>query len=145
MTLPARISDRIEAADCWRWTGHISRDGYGSVWSEGRTRIAHRVVYQLLVGPLGRLEQLDHLCRNRACVNPDHLEVVSGRTNILRGFGAPARAARRSTCVRGHALTPVPDGTRRVCRECGRRWCREYRSKTGAATKARALSRGETR
>jgi hypothetical protein len=140
--IPDRIAARIEVGDCWQWIGHVRRDGYGDVWFGGRTRMVHRLVYQLLVRPLSVIEQLDHLCRNRACVNPDHLDVVSARTNILRGFGAPALAARRTSCPIGHPLTPVPDGSRRVCRECGRLACRNWRLKTGRASAVRALSRG---
>jgi hypothetical protein len=141
--IPDRILNRIEPGDCWQWLGRVGRDGYGQVWLAGRTRVAHRAIYELLVRDLGREEQLDHLCRNRSCVNPDHLEVVSCRTNILRGFGAPARAARRPPCRFGHAYQQAPRGDRRVCRECGKRWSRQYRQRrTPSSATSGRLSKG---
>jgi hypothetical protein len=73
---------------CWLWDGRrFSRNGYGRVWHDGKERQAHRVTYELLVGPIPQGLILDHLpkCRVRCCVNPDHLEPVTHRTNTLRG------------------------------------------------------------
>ena len=94
---------------CWPWTGTTDGHGYGAIGVRSddltwRSRKAHRVVYELLVGPIPEGLQLDHLCRNRACVNPDHLEPVTNRENSLRGFGAAAMNARKATCPRGHVL-----------------------------------------
>jgi len=144
MTLPQRIADRIDASgDCWLWTGRIRPDGYGDAWHEGRTRVVHRLVYELLVRTLLADEKLDHLCRNRACVNPDHLDVVDGRTNILRGFGAPAMAARRTACRFGHPLTPSPTRPRRVCKTCSNAQTQAYRDrvKTAAGDRPGRLSK----
>ena len=93
---------------------------------------AHRVVYEILVGPIPVGLELDHLCRNRACVNPDHLEPVTTRTNLLRGYSPWACRARQTHCKRGHEFTPentygTGDG-RRYCRTCRRAHHRESRA-----------------
>jgi hypothetical protein len=104
---------------CWFWTGAL-REGYG-LYSErvnGKTRSqnAHRAVYRALVGEIPSALQLDHLCRVRCCVNPDHLEPVTQRENILRGQGVAAEHAKRTTCKNGHQL--VWDGWQRRCLPC---------------------------
>lgn len=73
---------------CWVWQRALDKQGYGCAWSEQRLRGAHRVIYELLVGPIPDGLELDHLCRVPACVNPDHLEPVSRSENIRRGLGA---------------------------------------------------------
>ena len=72
---------------CWEWTGAIRKDGYGQANRGGKNVKAHRHVYQALVGPLtDGVQQLDHLCRIRHCVNPDHLEPVTPLENVRRGL-----------------------------------------------------------
>jgi len=80
---------------CWLWAGQIDRKGYGIVWvSERATNMkAHRVIYERHVGPIAVGLQLDHTCRNRACVNPDHLEPVTNAVNQQRGAKAKLSAA----------------------------------------------------
>lgn len=70
---------------CWIWTQHIDASGYGHAWANGRTQKAHRVMYERTHGPIPAGLELDHLCRNRACVNPEHLEPVSKAINVQRG------------------------------------------------------------
>ena len=113
----------VTETGCWLWmrAGHSA--GYGKT---GRGEYAHRVSYETMRGPISPELEIDHLCRVRCCVNPDHLEVVSQRVNILRGQSMSARYARRSHCANGHELSPgnlYPVATRpntRVCRECTR-------------------------
>lgn len=115
--------ERIPFSDCWWWTGHLNRDGYGRVWHSGKARNAHRVVFSALRGEPSA-ENLDHLCRNRSCVNPAHLEPVTQRENKLRGIGIGAKNAQKTECKRGHPFTTEntrirPNGAR-ACRECHR-------------------------
>lgn len=107
--------------DCWKWTGVMHSEGYGKI---GR-KYAHRVFYERLRGPIPEGLQIDHLCRNRACVNPDHLEAVTQEINLLRGNSPAAIAARKTHCIRGHELIPEniylrKDCPSRMCNECRR-------------------------
>ncbi len=110
---------------CWMWTA--ARDhGYASFNFNGRSNgRAHRYAHELLIGPIPDGLEPDHLCRNTACVNPLHLELVTGRENILRGESPTAQNARKTHCKHGHELTPentyIRPGNRRDCRVCRRR------------------------
>lgn len=90
---------------CWNWTSATNGFGYGLFWSFGKMVTAHRFSYELARGPIPKGLTLDHLCRNTICVNPDHLEPVTMRENILRGQSPTAINARKSYCVNGHELT----------------------------------------
>jgi hypothetical protein len=97
------FTDKISVTDdCWEWTGTKERMGYGQMRYQRRMAMAHRVAYMLFVGPIPEGMELDHLCRNRGCVNPDHLEPVDHRTNILRGVSPSAADARKTHCINGH-------------------------------------------
>lgn len=125
--LPERIAAKIDfSGDCWEWNACKDVAGYGRVYSEGNGRLAHRVTYTLLVGPIPEGLVIDHLCRNPACVNPEHLEPVTDAVNLDRGMGRVIRRA-ATHCKHGHERTPEnvyehPDGSRccRICRQAGR-------------------------
>lgn len=111
--LHKRTLDRIDASgDCWVWTGKLTPDGYAP----------HLRIWRLLVGPIPAGLTLDHLCRNRACVNPDHHEPVTQAENSRRGYSASAINSRKTQCPRGHlydqANTWRDAQNYRHCRTC---------------------------
>jgi hypothetical protein len=128
--LPARIAKKIEVEDeCWRWLGARTGHGYGNATWDGRQIGAHRLVYELLVAPIAKGLQIDHLCRNKLCVNPAHLEPVTPAENTRRVPSWPN--AMKTHCPHGHpydeANTLVYANGRRHCRACNREAVRRYR------------------
>lgn len=130
-TTEARFWAKVERgaeSECWPWVASVTSTGYGALGSGGRSEpkvYAHRVSYELNVGPIPAGLEIDHLCRNRRCVNPAHLEPVPHRENTLRGESPVAVNAAKTHCVRGHALSGPnvylrPDAPWRSCRECRR-------------------------
>lgn len=124
-----RLVDRLGPDECWIWRGGKNAFGHGTVWDGSQTAAAHRVAWELLVGPIPPSLHLDHFRMNpgprnapcsRACVNPAHLEPVAGRVNVLCGNGPSARGARQTACIHGHPFDE--ENTRRNCR--GERVCR---------------------
>jgi hypothetical protein len=121
--LPPEFSLKISLlGDCLLWTGSKTRNGYGVFgYAHGKKAMAHRFAYERLIEPIPDGLQLDHLCRNRACVNPHHLEPVTQKVNLLRGIGFAGVNARKTHCPRGHEYTP--ENTKsfsgwRQCRAC---------------------------
>ena len=118
----ARFWAKVEKTDtCWLWTGRQAPDGYGTFWGRVTTHV-HRFAYITLRGPIPLGMQVDHLCKVRHCVNPDHLEAVSPRENTRRSAGAPAANVLKTHCPRGHEYdlvnTYVDRRGRRSCRAC---------------------------
>jgi HNH endonuclease len=107
---------------CWQWTGPRTQTGYGQLNQGGDSFYPHRLAWILLRGPITDDLTVDHLCRNRSCINPDHLEPTTQRENILRGTGASARHAQKTTCPNGHVYDAVVEGPtygpRRRCSRC---------------------------
>lgn len=134
-TLLDRALAQLPTDACVEYPGAL-RDGYGAVKRDGRTELAHRVAFELVVGPIPEGLVLDHTCRNRPCVNPSHLEAVTQRTNLLRGETIAARHAARTVCVNGHPLEgdnvrlePRGRYVMRRCRTCVRDRARERRAR----------------
>lgn len=109
---------------CWLWLGFVGTDGYGRVsfrTPKGVSRSAHRFFYTMRYGEIPLNLQIDHKCRVRSCVNPDHLEAVSARENVLRGIGLTANNARKLKCPNGHEYGYRKIGNRsRAARYCWR-------------------------
>lgn len=133
-----RLMDKVEMipSGCWLWTATLSGKGYGQFRFRGKLWIAHRAAYEIFVGPIPEGATLDHLCRVRRCVNPEHLEPVSQRENLLRGDTITARHAAATHCPRGHEynsentyVQPITGGRR--CRTCRREQRRAHFERTG--------------
>ena len=111
--------------ECWDWLGAVVADGYGQIRDQdGRVRGAHRLAWEMAYGSVPDGKQLDHLCRNRKCVNIRHLEVVTNRENVVRGF----QSRQGDRCKFGH---PYDGGTKRqrVCLTCQRRRWHEWKAR----------------
>lgn len=109
-----------DSGECWLWTGGKAT-GYGRVYWNGKQDGAHRVAYELLIGPIPDDAELDHLCRNSPCVNPAHLEPVTHTGNMER---APGWTGNRTHCPKGHKRTRG-----QPCRECNREACADRAEK----------------
>ena len=138
MSLDPRIDARIDrTGECWLWTGYIKANGYGALTISGRTQYAHRLVYAALVAPIPDGAEIDHLCRVRNCVRPDHLEAVTKAENCYRGESIPGRRHRQTHCQHGHEFTEenthVSRRGHRRCRTCDRARARRLRVERSAA------------
>lgn len=130
--IPQRVWDNVVIdanSGCWVWTASLNASGYGQTMVDRKMARVHRLVYEDMAGPIPDGLVLDHLCRNRSCCNPHHLEPVTQRVNAVeRGFGACGENSRKTHCVHGHEFTP--ENTRvsinrygfeeRQCRACAR-------------------------
>ena len=134
--IPPRTVDRfwgrvsMGGPGCWLWTGPPDKTtGYARFSVNGKRDMAHRVAYRMVKGEIPVGLHIDHLCRNRLCMNPDHLEAVTCRENILRGVGATAQHARQTHCIRGHLLA----GENLYVNSRGSRGCCSCRRQRGRA------------
>lgn len=128
----------VTESGCWLWLGHLTRTGYGLGRFGSNLKIvqAHRHFYTVFKGEIPDGLTIDHLCRVRSCVNPDHLEAVSMRTNVLRGSSVSANNSRKTVCKNGHEFsndntwlfTDKKGRISRKCKECSkanfRKWYR---------------------
>lgn len=136
----SRLFEKLQVTDgCWEWTGARNARGYGVFHlTRGHQISAHRAVWIVIRGPLRDDLQLDHLCRNRACVNPDHLDPVSARENILRGLSPAAWHVFVRACPRGHPYneenTYVAQNGGRSCKICRRLAMRRLRARRRASS-----------
>jgi hypothetical protein len=123
MMSAAPVQDRLDKfifkdlSGCWIWLGSCDRNGYGVFTYYGK-HMAHRFIYEWYVGPIPDGLDLDHLCKNKSCVNPEHVEPVTRQVNIQRKY------ERRGTCPAGHKYseqnTHIGSNGYRKCRVCDR-------------------------
>ena len=126
-----RVWSKVSPSDdgCWTWTGTLA-EGYGVIAVGKKGKRAHRLVYEMVRGDIPDGLVLDHLCRNPRCVNPAHLDPVTGGENVRRGNSFSSANRAKMHCAAGHPLSgtnllSTPQG-RRVCRECNRAHCRAW-------------------
>lgn len=129
ITLERFWSKVKKTKSCWNWIGAKDSDGYGQFKHKKQFK-AHRFAYELIKGKISKGLQIDHLCRNRKCVNPDHLEAVTPLENQLRGI---SKNRNKTHCKQGHPFdvinTYFRKNGRRQCRMCGRIYARKKYAK----------------
>lgn len=112
----------LVVGECWEWQAGLHEKGYGLFYFHGKIVRAHQFSWLYFYGQIQPGLQPDHLCRNRGCVNPAHLEAVTSKLNTLRGEGPTAINAKKTHCINGHALTGLnlieTRTSGRQCREC---------------------------
>lgn len=124
-----------QSGDCWIWVGRSMSNGYGRFSHKGRDWLAHRLAYTLAKGDIPAGLVIDHLCQNKMCVRPDHLEAVTQKENVQRAplGGTAAVNATKTHCANGHpysaANTRRATNGARVCRECDNAASRRYRAR----------------
>ena len=120
-----------DSGNCWEWKGTKDRKGYGQFTVNKKHFFAHRWAYEALVGPIAEGMVVDHLCRNRACCNPSHMEIVTPVENVKRGEGITAQNSRKDKCQCGqpYFIAHRKDGrSYRYCRACKNEYQRRWRA-----------------
>lgn len=143
LTIEERFLQKVEIKnECWEWQGKLDKNGYGRFAVNRKNIRSHRFSYEFYIGKIPNGLVIDHLCRNKRCVNPKHLEPVTNKENILRGLGLASLNSKKIYCINGHLLKNknlyVQKKTgKRFCRECDRRRGRELyiRKKKNDTTK----------
>lgn len=100
-----KYSIPVTESGCLIWIGYTNEYGYGKITVNDKAKWVHRVAYELAKGRIEKGLDIDHLCRVRCCINPDHLEAVTRRVNLLRGNTNTAMHAAKVLCKRGHPLS----------------------------------------
>ncbi len=109
---------------CWNWIGHGNQGGYGRLRFNTEMLLSHRFLYELFIGKIPNGKQLNHICRNRRCCNPEHLEPVTNQENVGRGLTPILKGwnAKKTHCANGHPYskdnTILKSNNKRVCRIC---------------------------
>lgn len=135
MSVIERLKNKIiKKKGCWLWIGYITNNGYGMIHYKRKTDYSHRVSYQIFKGKIPENKELDHLCRNRSCINPKHLEPVIRSENALRGLGPKKLGLLNSSkkkCQNGHFFNKKNTYYRksggRACRPCVAKSQQKYR------------------
>lgn len=110
-------------SNCWYYAGYTDGNNYAELFREGVRYKVHRLMYEAVKGVIPSTYVIDHLCRTHNCINPDHLEAVTNRENVLRGVGITAKSALKTHCINGHEFTEAntrKNGNKRYCRACAR-------------------------
>ena len=107
-----------KTSSCWNWLGYIKKDGYPAFRYNEKMGNAYRFSYELFKGDIPEGLQIDHLCRNRSCVNPAHLEAVTRKINLLRGDTFQAKNAAKTHCPKGHPYDYIDTYGKRRCKKC---------------------------
>lgn len=133
-----KVVKRGDGSGCWEWVGRTIVDGYGRFKLKGRNWLVHRLAYLWKVGELpefvqtGNRIEIDHLCRNRLCVNTSHLEIVTHKVNSLRGIGVGAKNLLKIQCPKGHPYdekNTMVTAQGRVCKICNKKSNERYKQK----------------
>lgn len=120
-----RTNENWKLYPCVMYAGHIRENGYGRTSDH---RVAHRVAWEMWRGPIPRGLVIDHLCRNRACINPNHMEPVTRLENVRRGVGISVQCGSRTHCICGKEYDRISAQGHRHCRSCDAKRARHYRA-----------------